>query len=206
MYSTVNINFNQSTQRIQAENRNGSYITTINNIAIPFGDVQVPLRDILELGGKQVNWDEPTGTVIIGEPLPMGITKSEFDYLARIVQAEAGGEDIIGKIMVANVIINRLNSSCNDFRNVNTIKEVILQTNRNSQGQVTYQFSPVRDGSFARAIPSQSTNEAVRRALNGEDHSQGATFFRRARDKHGTWHYNNLRHLFTHGGHAFFKP
>ena len=135
----------------------------------------------------------------------MGLTKIEWDYLLRIVQAEAGGEDMIGKILVVNVILNRMNSTSNDFRHVNTIKEVILQTNRNGQGQVIHQFSPVRDGSFARAVPSRATREAVLRALNGEDRSQGATFFRRTRDKKGSWHMNNLQFLFSHGGHAFFR-
>ena len=41
-----------------------------------------------------------------------GMTLSEHDYqiLCRIVEAEAGGEDINGRILVANVILNRMES------------------------------------------------------------------------------------------------
>ena len=41
-----------------------------------------------------------------------GMTLSEHDYqiLCRIVEAEAGGEDINGRILVAHVILNRMES------------------------------------------------------------------------------------------------
>lgn len=100
-----------------------------------------------------------------------------------------------GRILVVNVILNRMRSS--RFPHVNTISEVVFAQN---------QFEPTRTGAFERVRPSAGTEEAVRRALAGEDHSQGATFFRSTRGLKGSWHEQSLIHLFTHGGHAFFVP
>lgn len=197
---TVPIIYNETPTTIQAHNKDGIYITTINNMAITFGDVKVGLRVALETVGYAVDWDNEEGLVIVGEPLPQGISQSDFDYLARIVHAEANGEDMIGQILVVNVILNRMVSNCRDFRNAGTIREVITQRNANG----TWQFSPLGDGSFARAVPNQVTKEAVQRALNGEDHSQGALWFRGIRGVDGSWHDNNLRKLFDHGGHRFY--
>ena len=43
--------------------------------------------------------------------------------LLRIVEAEAGNEDEDGKLLVANVVLNRLNSE----QFPNTVREVVFQ-------------------------------------------------------------------------------
>ena len=186
---------------MQAENRNGSYVTTVDNFTEMFGTEQGLLRGMFGVVDIPIDWNVDTATVLVIDnslnAYPIDITKAEFEYLSRLVQAEAGGEDDKGKILVVNVIINRLRSKCKDFGNVNTIKEVINQTG---------QFAPMRNGAFKRAVVTESTRQAVARALEGEDYSEGALFFRRAKDKHGSWHKNNLKLLFVHGGHAFFAP
>jgi N-acetylmuramoyl-L-alanine amidase len=124
-----------------------------------------------------------------------GITGEELDLLERIVQAEAGGEDLKGKILVANVILNRVHSS----RFPNDIKSVIMAGR---------QFSPVSDGRLWTVTVSAETKEAVQRALDGEDYSQGALYFmaRSAADPGNvTWFDRALTRLFRHGGHEFFK-
>lgn len=121
---------------------------------------------------------------------------SEKDYnnLVRIVEAEATGGDLKAKILVANVVINRVKNPAFP----NTVTEVIFQGN----GQ---QFSPVKDGRFYRVTIRESSIEAVNRALAGEDYSQGATFFAAHRSAGaGTWHGNTLKRLFEYGGHVFF--
>ena len=52
------------------------------------------------------------------------------------MEAEATGEDIIGKILVANVIFNRMESE--EFPD--TVKEVVFQKVGDK-----YQFSPIAD-------------------------------------------------------------
>ncbi len=121
-------------------------------------------------------------------------TDNDYNNFLRIVEAEATGGDIKSKILVADVIINRVRRS--DFPN--TITDVIFQGN----GQ---QFQPVMDGRFYTVNVTGTTVEAVDRALYGEDYSQGATFFAaKSSAGAGSWHARALTRLFEYGGHVYF--
>ena len=127
------------------------------------------------------------------------LTEKELEVLLRIVEAEAGCEDEEGKLMVANVILNRLNSP--KFPDSNT---VILFQRENGVAQ----FSPAYDGSYACAEVSEVTVKAVGRALKGEDISDGALYFaarKYAEDDRMRWLDEKLTLLFRYGGHEFFK-
>lgn len=127
------------------------------------------------------------------------VTKDERKMLEQIVEAEATGEDIIGKILVANVIFNRTRDE--DFPN--TIKEVIFQKVGDD-----YQFSPIADKRYWKVKVTEETKEAVQRALDGEDYSEGALYFmarKLAKKSNAKWFDNNLKWLFKHGTHEFFK-
>lgn len=122
----------------------------------------------------------------------------EFEVLCRIVEAEAGGEDMNGKILVANVILNRVKSKAFP----NTIEGVVFQKNNG-----TFQFSPIRDGRYRKVNISQETTEAVQRALAGEDYSQGALYFvsrKVAAPEKMRWFDTHLTRLLEYGGHEFF--
>ena len=126
------------------------------------------------------------------------ITQSEYENLLRIVEAEAGGEDIIGKMLVANVVLNRVENE----KFPNSINEVIFE----SENGVT-QFSPIQDGRFYTVKISEETIEAVNRVLQGEDNSQGALYFaarKSANQEHMKWFDEKLQRLFAYGGHEFF--
>lgn len=121
------------------------------------------------------------------------------EVLLRIVEAEATGEDIKGKMLVANVILNRVKS--NQFPD--TVSEVVFQKN----GKIV-QFSPIADGRYWSVTISKSTREAVERVLNGEDESQGALYFSarsKAKKSNMNWFDNHLTWLFKYGGHEFYK-
>ena len=123
------------------------------------------------------------------------LSESDYNTLLRIVQAESGGCDIIGKILVANVILNRVESD--EFPD--SIHGVVYQK---------YQFSPVIDGSIDRCKISDETREAVARALDGEDPSEGALYFMnrsKSAPKNVRWFDTKLSFLFKHGEHEFFK-
>ena len=126
------------------------------------------------------------------------LTNDDYKNLLRIVEAEAGGEDRTGKILVANVIINRVKN--NKFPD--TVTEVIFQKNNN-----VAQFSPVSDGRINKVKISDETIEAVDCALCGEDSSKGALYFvarKSANSDKLKWFDLNLTKLFTYGGHEFF--
>lgn len=127
------------------------------------------------------------------------LSDEELEILQRIVEAEAGSEDEDGKLLVANVVLNRVNSS----RFPDTVSEVVFQSN----GRVT-QFSPVASGRFYKVTISEETVSAVGRALAGEDISEGALYFaarRYAGRSQMRWFDSQLEYLFSHGGHEFFK-
>lgn len=124
--------------------------------------------------------------------------EADLEALLRIVEAEAGSEDEDGKLLVANVILNRVESEAFP----DTIVEVVMQC----EGGVT-QFSPVSNGRYYQVSISDETISAVERALEGEDISQGALYFaarKYADSDRMKWFDENLTYLFSHGGHEFF--
>jgi len=137
-------------------------------------------------------------TVLEKEPVH-ALEASELDVLLRIVESEAGSEDEDGRLLVANVILNRVN----DDKFPSTVTEVVFQ-----QENGVAQFSPVSNGRIYQVEISEETYEAVERALNGEDISQGALYFAARKYADSTkmkWFDDNLVYLFQHGGHEFFK-
>ena len=124
-----------------------------------------------------------------------GYSEGDYNVLLRIVQAEAGNCDIEGRVMVANVILNRVESG--SFPN--TITKVVYQK---------HQFSPVSNGSIKRCRVTSETVEAVDRALAGEDLTDGALYFmnrRASSKKNANWFDRHLEFLFKHGNHEFFR-
>lgn len=131
---------------------------------------------------------------LVRQKLP-GITQKDYEVLCRIVQAEAGGEDRLGKQMVADVIINRVESP----RFPNSVEGVVFQGT---------QFSPVYDGRYYTVSVTKETREAVNSALVGTDSTGGALYFVNA-DKADpgnlAWFENSLTLCIQHGGHSFYR-
>lgn len=129
----------------------------------------------------------------------ISLTKKEKEVLLRIVEAEATGEDVMGRMLVANVVLNRVKSSIFP----NNVVDVVYA---NSDG--IYQFSPISDGRFWQVSISSKTRRAVRRVLRGEDYSEGALFFmarRSARSSSVNWFETHLTMVKQYGGHEFYK-
>lgn len=145
---------------------------------------------------------EPIYNEVQQEPVnPYGeldISDQDYEALCRIVQAEAGGEDEKGKILVAEVILNRVLSG----KFADTVYDVIFECTGGSP-----QFSPTVDGRYFSVTVTSETIEAVEQALHGEDFSQGALFFSarsKAEPNDMAWFDRNLKWLFLHGGHEFY--
>ena len=125
--------------------------------------------------------------------------QEERQILERIVEAEAGDQDLEGRILVANVILNRVHSK----HFPDTIKGVVFA---NRAGR--YQFSPVSNGRYYRVTVSDKTKRAVKQALAGKDISKGALYFmcRSASDpKNVAWFDRDLTKVAQYGCHEFFK-
>lgn len=82
-------------------------------------------------------------------------SKNEIKLLENLVECEAGGESLTGKIAVVNVVLNRVKS--NEFPD--TITGVIFQKN---------QFEPVSTGVINKKRPSKESVKAVKMALQGK--------------------------------------
>lgn len=127
------------------------------------------------------------------------ISDKDYETLLAIVEAEAGGEDVKGRILVANVILNRVASDLFP----DSVTEVVWQTSGGSP-----QFTPTVDGRIETVKVSDTTKEAVNRAIDGEDHSDGALFFlekRYSENQNVAWFDSSLKFLFQHGVHSFYK-
>lgn len=127
------------------------------------------------------------------------LSKKEYNILTRIVEAEATDKDKKSKILVANVILNRMK----DKEFPDTVEEVVFQR---VNGAV--QFSPVADGRYYSVPIQKSTRESVDRALAGEDYSEGALYFveRSLADADNvSWFDRALTWLFEYQGHEFYK-
>ncbi len=127
------------------------------------------------------------------------LSSEQLTVLETIVEAEAGDEDAYGKILVANVVLNRVL----DEEFPDTVKGVVFQNNGK-----TYQFSPVRKGGRYYTVKvSKHTKAAVARALAGEDYSDGALYFfarRYTSAKKANWFDTSLRKIVEYGCHEFF--
>ena len=94
---------------------------------------------------------------------PSKYSTEELDLLARLVRAEAQGESLQGKIAVACVVLNRVESSTYP----NTITGVIHQSG---------QFQPVRNGAINKPA-DQDSIKAVHEAITSSRQLAGASLF-----------------------------
>ena len=151
------------------------------------------IMEVAVSGQRVVDYD------LVEQEFAYELSDEEREVLLRIVEAEAGSEDEDGRLLVANVVLNRMNSEVFP----DTVTEVVFQ-----QSKGVTQFSPVASGRYYAVEISEKTIEAVERALAGEDISQGALYFasrKRASSSKMRWFDTNLTFLFEYGGHEFFK-
>ena len=157
------------------------------------GRTYVPLRLTAEALGAQVEWDPWLDGAAVTSP---GAEHDAMDYywLSRIIYAESGGEALDGQIAVGNVVLNRVASG--DFPD--SIPEVIFDTENGVQ------FEPVANGSVS-GQPSELSQEAARRALNGENTVGTSLYFFAPALSQGTWIDSSRPYQQTIGCHRFYR-
>jgi hypothetical protein len=102
-------------------------------------------------------------------------TVADLEMLAKIIYAEAVNHPYEGKVAVGAVILNRVESP----NWPNTLRDVIYQRG---------QFTPITNGQYNRAKPTDSYYQAAEDALRGIDPVDGAIFFNNpARSKIGVF-------------------
>lgn len=117
------------------------------------------------LAGSTLNLvgDQGSNSATVSNSSRVELNAADRDLLERLVHAETMGQEYNGKVAVAEVVLNRVDSS--DFPD--TVREVIMQ-NR--------QFTPVSTGAINNN-PSAKTAEAVDEALRGTNLVEDALFF-----------------------------
>lgn len=121
--------------------------------------------------------------------------REERAILERIVEAEAGDQDLKGRILVANVIMNRVKSS----HFPDSVRGVVFAHR---------QFSPIANGSYYRVTVSEKTKKAVQKAVKGIDYSKGALYFMcrsASTPSNVAWFDRALTKVKEYGCHEFFK-
>ena len=153
------------------------------------GDFQRNLVDTPDLASKAHVIDSDVMT----REYVYELSNLDYDTLLRVVEAEAGCEDENGKLLVANVVLNRVNSE----KFPSNVYDVVYQSNG---GKV--QFSTAYNGRIKSVKVSNET------ALYGEDISKGALYFissAAVSPEKSSWFYTKLNHVFDYGRHSFFK-
>jgi N-acetylmuramoyl-L-alanine amidase len=123
------------------------------------------------------------------------VSESDRDLLARLVQAEAGGEIYEGKVAVAATVLNRIASP----EYPNTIPAVIYQV---VLGRY-YQYEPVLNGTINNPAGVEAF-KATDAALAGWDPSLGATGFYNPQKTANQW-VRSRPVTVKIGNHVFFR-
>lgn len=167
----------------------GELVEAIQNEVVTEDNVEteIPTEETAEQVVMEETLEALTGN-------SFSLEDQEYQVLLKIVEAEAGCEDTEGRMLVANVVMNRVRNGYFP----NTVTEVVYQ-----RQDGTAQFSPVSDGRIDTVNVSQGTIDAVARVMNGEDISQGALFFRSVRSRSG-WFDQKLSRVLEHGNHIFY--
>lgn len=162
------------------------------------GVTMIPLRDAAKALGGEVVWEQTSKTAyIIGDGLlESGETfynAEDLLWIARIVRHEAGNQPLDGKVAVANVIINRMNSA--NFPN--TAEEVIFDTRSGVQF--------VKRSSKSILIePDAQCYLAAKLALEGYETAPDCLFFASNSVAKRCWAGRNRQVFGVIGGHTFY--
>ena len=134
---------------------------------------------------------------VIAENRSMSYT--DYSTLLNIVEAECTGGDEKSKLLVADVILNRVA----DSHFPDNVYDVVWQ-----RVGGTAQFSPTQDGRMGTLTISDSTVKAVKEAIGGKNISDGALFFmarESSSSRNVNWFDETLEYLYSYGGHDFYK-
>ncbi|OAT83262.1 peptidoglycan-binding protein [Bacillus sp. MKU004] len=151
----------------------------------------VSVLDLMKENGLKSHEIHPGQTISLPE---RDVSEEDKALLAKLVQAEAKGEPYAGKVAVATVVLNRVDSD--EFPD--SVKEVVYEV---SNGH--YAFSPVQNGEINNS-PSDESKKAVEEALAFRGQGQGSLFFYNPDTSSSSW-ITSTDTVLTIGNHVFAK-
>ena len=164
------------------------------------GEIFVPVRSLAKIYGADVEWTDETRSVAL---TPTGATLASGDdfyiadevyWLSRIINAEAEGEPMEGKILVGNVILNRVRSG--EFPD--SIYDVIFDR------KYSVQFTPTANGRIWNE-PNADSVIAAKICLDAYYISREALYFLNPRIATNFWIPANRQFLMSVGSHDFYS-
>ncbi|KAB2334821.1 LysM peptidoglycan-binding domain-containing protein [Cytobacillus depressus] len=126
--------------------------------------------------------------------IPNPISAADRELIAKLVRAEAVGEPYAGKVAVATVVLNRLDSPLFP----NTVSGVIYE-----KVSGHYAFTPVQNGTINQA-PDQESRRAVEEALAFRGKGKGSLYFFNPKTSTSKWIFSREVTV-TIGKHRFAK-
>lgn len=178
---------------------NGRMLYASEDIKLVDGRTLVPVRQIAAAFDAEVYYDAVTNTAVMTsgtgaiEDASHYYDSDELLWLSRIVEAESGGESLLGKIAVANVVLNRVASS----EYPNTIYGVIFDR------QYGVQFEPISNGSIYCTASAQS-EMAAKLALDGASVVGDSLYFLNPDKATSFWIVQNCSLITSIGDHDFY--
>ncbi|HHT17485.1 MAG TPA: copper amine oxidase [Papillibacter sp.] len=175
---------------------NGRYLHVPDGCLLLDGSVMVPIRALAKAYDAAVTWIPTTKTVLVttgsGAIAPASVFYNDNDvyWLSRIINAEARGESLAGKIAVGNVVLNRVASP----QYPNTVREVIFDKAHGVQ------FTPAYSGAIYNT-PSEESIVAAKIALDGGNTAGRSLFFANTAK---CWAAKVRPYEMTIGNHFFF--
>ncbi len=150
---------------------NGLTIGDVNQVNNRHDD-GIYIEDLVQMPDKPKAVElqtEPEKEIPAKEPEKpsVSISNPEKDLYARLVEAEAKGESYEGKVAVATVVLNRVDSP----HFPDTVTDVINQVVGKS-----YAFSPVQNGEINKPASDES-KQAVEEALTSTDRLNDSIYF-----------------------------
>ena len=165
------------------------------------GKAYMGVRFLADCFGIEVGWNAKTHTVELKKAghtvdtkhIEDAYTPEDLEWLAKIVHAEAQGEIHDGKVAVANVIMNRIESS--DFPN--TVYDVVFDK------KYGVQFTPTAIGTIHNN-PSSESYHAAKQALFGKNTAGESLYFCNPKISTNFWIINNRTFHKNIGNHDFY--
>lgn len=200
---TATVKYDGLTITVTTGNRyisvNGRYFYGIGEVKNINGSLYVPIRPLARALHLEVNWNANTRSVNLTKATwtlkdaESYYNADELYWLSRIIEAEAGGEILEGKIAVGNVVLNRVKSK----QYPNTIYGVIFDFKHGIQ------FTPAYTGTIYNK-PSQESIIAAKICLEGYEIIPGVLFFFNPRIATSSWISQNRPFAARIGQHDFY--
>lgn len=178
---------------------NGRYFYTVGAVENINSSLYVPIRPLAKALELDLVWDDSSRSVYLKhakwmlEDAESYYDEDELFWLSRIIEAEAGGEVLEGKMAVGNVVLNRVA----DSRYPNTIYGVIFDFKHGIQ------FTPAYTGTVYNT-PSNESIIAAKMCLEGYEIIEDVLFFLNPRIATSNWITQNRPFAARIGLHDFY--